>query len=187
MTTSTMVPLFTQVAQGCLPPCPLSDHRRASTGRRRVLGVRRDGSASRIRNCTFEANSVTATGGGVGLTDASPIIENCTFRGNEAAENGGGLASLNAQPLLSENLFCGNSLSQLSGNWQNGGGNVILNSCPTSCPADLDGSGVVGGADLGLLLAAFGSDDPMADLDGNGLVDGGDLGLLLVAWGTTCP
>jgi probable HAF family extracellular repeat protein len=53
---------------------------------------------------------------------------------------------------------------------------------------DLDGNGTVDGADLGLLLAAWG-DCPdggpelcLADLDGNGSVDGADLGLLLGAW-----
>lgn len=49
---------------------------------------------------------------------------------------------------------------------------------------DLDGNGIVGGGDLGLLLVAWGSEDARADLDGNGLVDGPDLGLLLAAWGT---
>ncbi len=45
---------------------------------------------------------------------------------------------------------------------------------------DLDGDGVVNGADLGLLLAAWGS--PGADLDGDGTTDGADLGLLLSNW-----
>ncbi|HMN97285.1 MAG TPA: M12 family metallo-peptidase [Phycisphaerales bacterium] len=47
--------------------------------------------------------------------------------------------------------------------------------------ADLDGSGIVDGADLGILLGAWGSAGP-GDLDGNGVVDGGDLGILLAAW-----
>ena len=51
------------------------------------------------------------------------------------------------------------------------------------CPGDLDGSGVVDGADFGLLLAAFGSADPDADLDGSGVVNGSDIGLLLAKWG----
>lgn len=52
------------------------------------------------------------------------------------------------------------------------------------CPADLDGSGVVDGADLGLLLGSWGDPGPLpADLDGSGTVDGADLGLLLGAWG----
>ncbi|MCA9285673.1 MAG: hypothetical protein KDA22_10680 [Phycisphaerales bacterium] len=47
---------------------------------------------------------------------------------------------------------------------------------------DLNGDGAVDGADLGLLLAAWGSKGGDADLDGNGMVDGADLGLLLAAW-----
>ncbi|MEC8320064.1 MAG: di-heme oxidoredictase family protein [Planctomycetota bacterium] len=55
-----------------------------------------------------------------------------------------------------------------------------------SCPGDLDGSGLVDGNDLGLMLGAWGSVDPIADLDGNGLVDGADFGLLVAFWGP-CP
>lgn len=46
---------------------------------------------------------------------------------------------------------------------------------------DLNGDGLVDGADLGLMLVGWGSGGP-ADLDGSGTVDGADLGLLLVAW-----
>lgn len=51
------------------------------------------------------------------------------------------------------------------------------------CPADLDGNGEVGGSDLAVLLAAWGTDDPEADLTGNGTVGGEDLAILLAAWG----
>lgn len=54
------------------------------------------------------------------------------------------------------------------------------------CPADLNNSGTVDGADLGILLAAWGSGGTTADLNGSGLVDGADLGALLAAWGP-CP
>ncbi|MFO0827289.1 MAG: hypothetical protein U0572_03980 [Phycisphaerales bacterium] len=54
-----------------------------------------------------------------------------------------------------------------------------------ACPADIDGSGTVDGADLGLLLGSWGSSGP-ADIDGSGTVDAADLGLLLGAWGL-CP
>ena len=52
-------------------------------------------------------------------------------------------------------------------------------------PADLDGDGSVGPADLALLLALFGAVVPGSpgDLDGNGLVDPNDLGSLLALWG----
>ncbi len=55
----------------------------------------------------------------------------------------------------------------------------------TPCPSDLDGNGVIDGADLGDLLNQWGGNGP-ADLDGNGIVDGADLGELLNAWGA-CP
>ena len=51
------------------------------------------------------------------------------------------------------------------------------------CPGDLNGDGKVDGADMGLMLGAWGTSDPAADLDGDGDVDGADLGLLLGAWG----
>jgi len=55
------------------------------------------------------------------------------------------------------------------------------------CPSDLDGNGVVDGADLGALLNAWGScPNCPADLNGDGVVDGADLGALLNAWGS-CP
>lgn len=50
-------------------------------------------------------------------------------------------------------------------------------------PCDLDGSGAVDGADLGALLAAWGTPSPTADLDNDGTVDGADLSALLAAWG----
>ncbi|MCA9283794.1 MAG: VCBS repeat-containing protein, partial [Phycisphaerales bacterium] len=67
------------------------------------------------------------------------------------------------------------------------GVSVLLNMGGTvSSPADLNGDGVVNGADLGLLLAEWGvcrnAGACPADLDGNGAVDGGDLGLLLANW-----
>ncbi len=55
----------------------------------------------------------------------------------------------------------------------------------SACPADLDGSGVVDGADLSVLLTAWGTAGP-GDLDGSGTVDGADLAAILAAWGL-CP
>jgi uncharacterized delta-60 repeat protein len=54
-------------------------------------------------------------------------------------------------------------------------------------PGDLNGDGVVDGADLLILLSAWGNcadpDDCPADLDKNGIVDGSDLLILLSNWG----
>ncbi|HMN95896.1 MAG TPA: lectin-like protein [Phycisphaerales bacterium] len=54
--------------------------------------------------------------------------------------------------------------------------------CFGACLGDLDGDGLVGGADLGLLLNDWGLPGA-ADLNVDGIVDGADLGLLLNAWG----
>lgn len=52
--------------------------------------------------------------------------------------------------------------------------------------ADLDGSGSVGPADLGLMIAEWGPANPKtsSDLDGNGDVNGADLGRLIERWQT---
>ena len=51
-------------------------------------------------------------------------------------------------------------------------------------PADFDGDGTVGSADLGALLAAWGACPGCPeDLDGDGSVGSSDLGILLAAWG----
>ena len=56
----------------------------------------------------------------------------------------------------------------------------------TTCVGDLNGDSSIDGADLTILLGAWGTDDAVADLDASGLVDGADLTLLLGAWGA-CP
>ncbi len=64
---------------------------------------------------------------------------------------------------------------------------VFASGCAESpCVGDLNGDGQVNGADVGLMLAAWGSSDPAADLTADGLVNGADLGLLLGGWGP-CP
>jgi hypothetical protein len=60
-----------------------------------------------------------------------------------------------------------------------------------SCLGDLNLDGIVSGADLGLLLGAWGvcpggTTGCIGDLNNDGVVSGADLGLLLGAWGA-CP
>jgi hypothetical protein len=54
--------------------------------------------------------------------------------------------------------------------------------CPVNCPADLDGDGQVGAADLAILLGQWGGAGS-ADLNNNGNVGAEDLALLLGEWG----
>lgn len=64
---------------------------------------------------------------------------------------------------------------------------VTVTILPGGNPADLDGNGVVNGADLGILLGLWGVCPAeaacIADLNGDGVVNGADLGALLAAWG----
>jgi len=60
---------------------------------------------------------------------------------------------------------------------------------PSLCIADVTDDGLVNSADLGLLLASWGSTDPAFDrfdLDGDGTIGQADLGVLLAQWGS-CP
>ena len=54
------------------------------------------------------------------------------------------------------------------------------------CKGDFDNNNVVDGADLGFLLAAFGSVDAELDLDGLPGINGSDLGVFLAQFGP-CP
>lgn len=60
---------------------------------------------------------------------------------------------------------------------------IAYDAGPPGIPGDFNGDGLVNGADVGLLLAAWGSCRGCPeDLDENGVVNGADLGLLLVYW-----
>ncbi len=56
----------------------------------------------------------------------------------------------------------------------------------TGLLADLNDDGIIDTADLGILIAEFGSADPAGDLNNDGIVDTADLGLLIAAFGQTC-
>ncbi len=58
-----------------------------------------------------------------------------------------------------------------------------------SCAGDLDGDGDIDGADLGIVMGAWGPcvpSDCAADINRDGVVDGTDLGIVMGSWGS-CP
>ncbi len=59
---------------------------------------------------------------------------------------------------------------------------AVVGGPPQPSQGDLDGDGVVGGADLGTMLTHWGAVHSSADLNGDGVVSGADLGMLLTAW-----
>ena len=164
---------------------------------------RGSGSSPVFQGCFFLDNTATGRGGAVYIRqNNSPSFNFCVFSGNTAGNQGDAIANLGSgSPSISLSVFCANGPEAIRGEWIDDGNNCFSefcadpdgdgrpNSCadgPADCQGDLDGDGQVGGGDLGLMLVAWGTDDPNADLDGDGLVSGGDLGLLLVAWGV-CP
>ena len=95
-----------------------------------------------------------------------------------------------------QNDDCGGSTSLLSfdatagetyllqvGSWSSNqrGSGLLAVTCPGPA-GDLNGDGLVDGADLAQLLGGWGQPGP-TDLDGNGLTDGADLARLLGEWG----
>ena len=67
---------------------------------------------------------------------------------------------------------------------------IAATSLGAGCPADLDHDGEITGADLTILLAAWGpcpaTGECAADFDRDGVVSGADLAIMLAAWGA-CP
>ncbi len=55
-----------------------------------------------------------------------------------------------------------------------------------TCPTDINGDGVSDTADLGLLIAAFGTMNAGADINNDGIVDTADLGILISQFGMPC-
>ena len=53
---------------------------------------------------------------------------------------------------------------------------------PATAPADLNGDGFVSGADISVVLNAWGLSVSIADLNGDGIVDGADISAILNAW-----
>ena len=79
--------------------------------------------------------------------------------------------------------LCGYSAAAINGDWTDLGGNSFN---PKACNlADINGDGVVNGADLAQILALWGTPclGCAVDINEDGEVDGADLALVLAGWG----
>lgn len=133
-----------------------------------------------IDDCTFTDNSAASGGALRVYQGGSASLSGSTISGN-TAETGGGALLETGVLVVEESTFCANTPEDLVGPWTDAGGNILR--CPPPVFGDLNGDGVVNGADLGLLLGAWGSCPGCpADLNGDGIVDGADLGILLSTW-----
>jgi hypothetical protein len=176
-------------------------------------GIFAFGSGGRVSNCRLDSNTAVNHGGGIKVVlGAFRIIDTeitgndgdqggglywfanagtlplrvtgCTITGNIASKVGGGIKSRIGFPAVNlvGTTVCDNHPDEIDGEYVDGGGNTLC-----ICVADFTGDDEVNGADLGLLLGAWGACNPgtqcFADLTGDGFVTGADLGLLLGAWG----
>ena len=147
-------------------------------------------SAPSLNNCMFTDNSATRGAGmcnNNATDEGETLLYNCLFTENHSEILGGGIFNVNAaSPILAYSTVCNNMPDQIIGNWTDNGDNTVSDECPTGCPADFNGDGVVDGEELTYLLGTWGTDDPIADVNGDGIVDGADLNIILAAWGA-CP
>jgi len=122
----------------------------------------------------------------IGSASASAMLDACAVTGNSALVTQGGIgisAPTTGTPTISlrgTNVCNNTPRPNMSGAWADLGGNTICD-----CTSDLTADGIVNGADLGVMLSAWGNctGGCAADLNRDGVVNGADLGVMLSAWG----
>ncbi len=148
-----------------------------------------------IPTVMFETNALTITAGPGGLTHYSlELAVPFTLEPNTPQNPRWfiGVSGRSHQYLAAWTWARGTGASNKTARWLHGSGGpvfqvlgegraLVVGDTTPPCPSDLDGDGQVDGADLGLLLGAWGTTS--ADLNDDGTTDGADLGLLLAAWG----
>lgn len=140
-----------------------------------------------LTGCIITDNQAGSRGGGFYCTNSSPTINSCIISTNVALSNGGGIYSTTiSNPPISGTTVCENIPVQIYGNWNDEGGNAVVDVCPADCIGDATGDGQVDVNDVLYLLSAWGTDDPNADFDNNGSVDVDDILELLSQYGTSC-
>ncbi|TVQ51547.1 MAG: hypothetical protein EA377_12360, partial [Phycisphaerales bacterium] len=87
-------------------------------------GMFNSGSSPTIENCQFEGNSALGGGGMANQSNSNPHVIDSEFTSNTASLGGGGMASdEQSLPALETTSLCNNSPSQITGPWDDLGGN----------------------------------------------------------------
>jgi parallel beta-helix repeat protein len=128
-------------------------------------------------------------GGAAWVSDGRLILVDCVVSGNNAKQHTGAIFSTHEDALvLMSTIVCGNTSPDvqvaLAIDVANLGGCISddCDSCETWNPADFNRDGVVGGQDLALVLAHWGSSNPDVDLNLDGIVGGADMTVVLSQW-----
>lgn len=144
-----------------------------------------DSDHSQILESIFEENTAGNDGGAMYLVGRETLITDCIVKTNTAASVGGILVPSGTSTMqMSGSQVCGNTPVQVFGNWMDLGGNSVGVQC--DCVGDIDGDGQIGGTELGLLFALWGTSSSLLDLNTDQIIDAADLGVLLGLWGA-CP
>ena len=139
-----------------------------------------------VVNAVFTGNEASRGGGlysYVSYADSTKALVGSVFNGNSSYD-GGGVFGFGLT--LTDTVVCGNTPDQVDGS-----SNMTVTSCISRicldcdpCGADFNGDFKVDGADLSILMAAWGDCEGCpADLNGDGMVDMEDLSLLQASWG----
>jgi hypothetical protein len=180
--------LITEAADGAIEACVFRDN--FTDGLGSAMAYAADlGADLPMMSCTIEGNTSDASAAIV------RVVDNSTR----------GLALQNTR-------FCFNAPDNVSGPITDLGGNVLSQDCDGdgACDADqidsgaldqnenghldicevargdLNLDGIVNGADISVLLSAWGATNPLlGDLTGDGLVNAADLAIMLGSWGST--
>jgi len=78
-----------------------------------------------------------------------------------------------------------NAAVQETAMWENLPGDEVetLGEVSDDCIGDLNGDGVINGAEISIVLGAWSTGNSYADINGDGVVDGADLAMILGSWG----
>jgi hypothetical protein len=159
----------------------------------KAVGAKTSGGTILFTNCSIQggiggdgASAVEMFGDEAGVPGVMRIL-NCQISGNTAggaSTNGGGLRVVGPASccvLTGGTTICGNTPRNVSGPFLIQGSATVCD-----CLADLTLDRAVNGADLGMVLAAWGavSANGGGDANHDGAVDGADLGIVLAAWGS---
>ena len=160
----------------------------------KAVGARTAGGTVTLADCT-----ITGGTGGVGVsavemygnegfgTPGTLRISGTQITGNGGLIGAGGLRVVAGGPwscvLTGGTTICSNTVRNVTGPFLISGSATVCD-----CLADMTLDGVVNGADLGVLLSAWGSvtDSGAGDVNRDGFIDSADLGMLLSNWGA-CP
>jgi hypothetical protein len=142
--------------------------------------------------CSFSGNNAGTIGGALcwlPSNDEEALVNECSIQMNSAILDGAGIAHVesgDSSLSIGMSVICKNVPINISGSWEDLGGNTIC----MPCPADLNDDGVVSGPDLTILLSWWGPCPPsgkcLGDINEDGIVSGSDLSILLGLWGK-CP